>query len=426
MQLLWLLLLWHGTIHLASGVEANAAKKERTRSAPGLGTESSSRAENEPPIPTEEEAEPIPSPPRRRQDLHSFLLYPEDFETDPDVNYLASKLHEPAIVAHFYASAAAIYADLEVWWRELSEDRNKAEKFLQYVRALAIAGAEEPLTVTNLVFAFGKHFAPLFTHRSKPLDSIAAMLAEIEQDAPENITDPLNSPSGASKSRLGVMTYFFHSFTLREIPQFEQFIWLMSRADMLPLSTTATGSFDMARTALPAHHNRVRTILANGIAKIGLLLKLFLDEGTDGVMDRSIRLVRRLWDLHLRRLLGQEKALSDGDENAIRYWTDPRHYRKTPINFTFADWDPVVAAHKAQQSRLHQKSSTAAAQASATPAGKPLRPGYNYWTSLILIIVLLGLFSGAVCIAISWYRQRRTHRFNQGARHADREEVYQL
>lgn len=362
------------------------------------------------------------SAPRRRRAMHTFLYGPEDYRNDEDVVALAAKLHDPANISQFYTSAARLYHDLGVMWEEVDREHGKAEQLLRCVRAMALAAADESLTATHIIYAIARHFVPIFKHRSKPLDNIQRLLQTMEARDAKAAQTPA-PPSGPPPfSLINAMTFFFHTFSIRETSQLERFIGLMSRAELRPATR---GGLDFSKTpALKEYNVRIRLVLANSLAKLELLLKAFVPAedivgaGTS-IPERAVRLVRRLWDVHLRRLVAQVQ-IDDADTASMRYWTDPRIYQKTPISFKFSDWDPKQHAKKPPASKA---ATSAASSGPGDASAKLASRSSSFWFNLMLIIVLIALFSCAMCIFVSWYRKNRAFRNSQLELEASEPEV---
>lgn len=287
-----------------------------------------------------------PQPPQKARQVApiaqmDFLVTPDDFNRDEDVNYLVNLLHRPQSIEKFYRSAAQIYDDLAVAYQEIQAGAKVAEQFLDIMKRLTAASLNEPLTVTNLIFAASKHLRPLFIHKSPPIEEMYATISKLELDK--------------SRKMIWLMTQFFLSFTLREVPQIQDFIRLASLATLnteqpetpAPLKpvkkstvkTTAiktkTGKLDISRTSLDSYAERIRITISNALAKMIILLDLFVTDPT--VITRSINLINRLWTLHLRRLAQRENIPFEELDDK---WKDPILYRKSAINFSFDDWSP--------------------------------------------------------------------------------------
>lgn len=281
-----------------------------------------------------------------------FLVTPDDFDKDEDVCYLVKQLHRPQSIEKFYLTAAQIYADLPAMYQEIQTNLETAKQFLSIMQRLTAASLTEPLTVTNLIFAAAKHLRPIFTtHKSQPLEEIFATISELEKDT--------------SHKMIRLMTNFFTSFTLREVSQLQDLINLVSLATINTNSDEIidnevnngstlknkknynkkntsinnkkpkSGKLDISRTPLEPFAERIRITIANAIAKMLILLDLFVTD--ESVAKRSLNLIRRLWNLHLRRLAIRENV--PFEELDIK-WYDPILYRKAAINFSFDDWGP--------------------------------------------------------------------------------------
>lgn len=288
-----------------------------------------------------------------RYHLHKhFLLTAEDYERDPDVAHLMSQMHEPAAIARFYRTAAQVYRDLPLFHRELQENAETAERFLKQLMILATGAVYSPLTVTQILFAGTKRLMPLFRVKSEPLERLCTIAHELEREDNQNMVQ--------------LLTTFFESFTLREVASIDQFIELMSQARVVRSTVRAkrgkrsrrsnsgsvrdresrranghdtppspTRCLDLSRTALLTCPERVRVTLANVIAKMDLLLNMFVSD--ESVAFHSQRLIRRLWNLHVHRL---QARMQLSTEEIQRDWMNINDYYKTPINFGFADWSP--------------------------------------------------------------------------------------
>lgn len=341
-----------------------------------------------------------------------FLVTPDDFVKDEDVCYLVKQLHRPQSIQKFYLSAAQIYDDLAVVYREIQADAKIAKQFLTIMKKLATASLNEPLTVTNLMFAAAKHLRPLFTHKSPPIEEIFATISELEQDE--------------SRKMIRLMTVFFTSFTLREVDQLQNFINLVSLATLAAdrkaaspaVKTTARpsaaavsksvsfmrssrkptdGQLDISGTPLEEYAERIRITISNGLAKMLILLDLFVTDPT--VANRSINLNSRLCNLHLRRLALREKVPF---EELDAKWFDPVLYRKLAINFSFDDWSPksvseeAMALLKGAAEAADKQNKTAMAMRSSS---KPF--SRNFWITGILILFL------AIITGVYFYLKHR-------------------
>lgn len=273
-----------------------------------------------------------------------FLVHPEDFEKNEDVKYIMRAMHRPLIIEKFYNSAARVYEDLPKMYREIQEGEETARGFLDIMKRLTQASLHEPLNITNIVYAFTRHLRPLFETASPPIEELDRLLLIME-----------NSREGLDVS---IMTRFFRCFTLREITTLQDFIKLMSLAsltseatketsdlDLLPdrknplfsrvQQRKFTGKLDIRRTGMSLYGERARLIIANAVAKMIILMDLFVNDPT--IAMRAIEIFRHLWELHLRRMSARE-GIPDGEFDPV--WFNPVLYRKLPINFSFDDWSP--------------------------------------------------------------------------------------
>jgi hypothetical protein len=335
-----------------------------------------------------------------------FLVTPDDFKHDEDVAYILNQLHRPQTVEKFYLSAAQLYDDLAVAYREIQADANVAKQFLNIMKRLTTASLKEPLTVTNLIFAASKHLRPLFSHKSLPIEDIYLNISDLERDR--------------SRKLIWIMTQFFLSFTLREVNQIQDFIRLVSLATLsseqqpqpqTPVApkpvnkstgkTTVvkakTGELDISRTSLESYSERIRITISNALAKMIILLDLFVTDPT--VVNRSIKLVNHLWSLHLRRLAKRENVPFEELDDK---WKDPILYRKSAIHFTFQDWDPdsfsaetMAELRRAAESEEFMDNAVLAQQASS-------RFFYRaFWITTTMILLL------STCTAVYFYLKRR-------------------
>lgn len=361
--------------------------------------------------------------PQRTHAHSDFLVTPNDFKFDEDVCYLLEQLHRPQAVEKFYRSAAQIYADMPVMYGEIQGDAELAVKFLDIMKRLAAASLNGPLTVTNFIFAFGKHLRPLFKTRSEPIEKIAQTLVNLEKDP--------------QRTMIIVMTTFFYSYTLRELSQLVNFIELMSLATLTAtsqlsprgsrLNTTSTNTtdtnitstnntntnntssnnkntLDISKTSLAPFAERIRVVLANATAKMLILLDIFVNDPS--VPPRSEKLIQRLWRLHLNRLAQREGvAIEELDEK----WLDPAGYRKLPINFSFEDWAPEAVS---AESMVALKDAAVMAQLADDAAlANRLAASQNhskfYWTPVITITFILAF------TVILFYIRRLRHQRKQ-------------
>lgn len=275
-------------------------------------------------------ADQQPASPRRiklqRPSLLDFLVGPDDFVRDVNVNYLIRKLHHPEVIEKFYLSAQEIYRELPLMYREMQGSHEISTKFMDFMEGLKDASFKMPLTTTNLIFAMGKHILPLFKRQPQPLVDIAEDLAFLEE------SDVLT----------GLMSFFFIHYTVREVDQIQDLIICACLAQVRDPTDEKSkaliakyGHLDIAPTSLKNYSEKIRITLANCFSKIVILLDLFLTDLS--AASRGYTLVNTLWGLHTSRLAKQAGvAIKDLDP----YVMDPRYYRKLAINFSFEDWNP--------------------------------------------------------------------------------------
>ena len=354
-----------------------------------------------------------------------FLVTPADFEKDEDVCYLVKQLHRPQVIEKFYTSAQLLHSHLPHLYAELqTADQKVAERFLVIMKKLATASLKEPLTVTNLIFAFGKHIYPLFKFRSEPLVGLVDTLKKLD--------------TGQDRERrlIFLMTQFFENFTLPEVTKIQDFIKLMSLSTMTKdenenesnthsitthpkthhttqqsttNSTTQSATIinsspiqflDISKTSLEFYAERIRLTLTNAISKMIILLDLFLTDPS--VANRSKNLVKKLWDLHLHRLaLREDTPFEDLDLK----WLDQALYRKAVVHFSFEDWSPEGMSERAMEDL---RAAARAEIAKLNPKTIPIHVLHASNTIIILttiFFILLLTISFAICIKSSSRRQ---------------------
>lgn len=323
---------------------------------------------------------------RTRMDpLLNYLTLPEDFEKDTDVKFLGAKIRDPAVLRTFYKAAAELHGDFDKIFEEIAKDKEKATKILNFNQRLVQASLVVPLTVTNIMFAVGKHIHPLLNYRSGVIDRLAERIKEMEQ---QNDT-------------VGIVNNFFKHFALPEMQFIEQFCVLMSRAKLLNRPDPKTGFYlDLNGTGLIESQQRIRLDLANFFAKVDLLLTLFLTEPT--AAQRSNNLVKRLWSIHWRRWQLQHK---DEYPEKNSYLFSPHNYRAEPLHFTFPDWkpgyDPEDAIGKLQAKQaLFVKLQEGSGQEMKTVK----RKSKSLW---IILSTVAGVLVLVCAIAVLFYKRNR-------------------
>lgn len=269
-----------------------------------------------------------------------FLVQPEDFDNQ-NVKYLTGQLNRAQSVELYYRSAEAIYDGLGPVYEEMQASKEISSIFLDIMQRLTRASMNEPLTITNIVYAVCRHLRPLFKTVIEPIEEINRILYYMEK------TD---------KGRpVGVMIRFFQVFTLREMNVIQDFIKMMSlavlRSDLnstdsagvKPLAIRTSqkqrnipmGYLDIRPTGALTHGKRARLTVSNALAKMLVLMDLFVSDPS--VLPRTIEVFRHLWEIHLTRMSAKE-GIPEGECDPV--WYNPILYRKMPINFKFEDWSP--------------------------------------------------------------------------------------
>lgn len=259
----------------------------------------------------------------------NFLVIPDDFQKDINVNYLVDQLHRPVYIEKFYKSAATIYEALPRFYEELQGDEILARNFLEIMIRLMKASLDEPLSVTNIVFAICKHLRPLFKTNAKPFEDMAEYLAQMEK-----------SPN---RRDIFVMTNFFRCFTIREMNKLQNFITVMSTANLVSSTrkrivrkkgvSLKNKTLDLSETGLEDKANLIRLTLSNAFARMLILIEVFNSD--DSVINRTVDIVNNLWSRHLNRMCNQKGCPL---EELDPLWREPAVYHKLPINFSFDDW----------------------------------------------------------------------------------------
>jgi hypothetical protein len=267
---------------------------------------------------------------KRKDPLLYFMSKPEDFENDPDVCFMAVKLHSPDTVESYYHTAAQTYMDLKQICHEIAHNRAKSVKWLEINRLLFEASFAAPLTVANMFFLVAKHLQPLLKYHSRVLDRISERILKLEETETETIA---------------TINRFFRHFSLPEMQFLELLCNLMSRAQVLKKaadshSPSQRGFLDLSRTNLIKSQERIFLTLSNALAKADMLLTLFLTEPT--AAERSLNLVQKLWHVHWRRWQLQNSRPVPTES----FHFDTQNYQKEPIHFTFPDWNGDVDVEK--------------------------------------------------------------------------------
>lgn len=327
-----------------------------------------------------------------------FLVTPADFEKDEDVCYLVKQLHRPQVIEKFYTSAQLLYSHLPNLYAELqTADYKVAERFLVIIKKLATASLKEPLTVTNLIFAFGKHIYPLFKFQSEPLLQLVDTLKKLD--------------TGQDRERrlIFLMTQFFENFTLPEVTKIQDFIKLMSLSTIIPkqgneniINTHSTTThptiqfLDISKTSLESYAERIRLTLTNAISKMIILLDIFLTDPS--VATRSKNLVKKLWDLHLHRLALREDILFD---DLDLKWLDQALYRKAVVHFSFEDWSPEGMSDRAMEDLRAAARAEIAKLNPKTTAVYLLNASNTIILLTTIFFIVLLIVSFALCIRLS-------------------------
>ncbi len=262
----------------------------------------------------------------RREPLLYFMSKPEDFENDPDVCFMAVKLHTPAIVEQYYRTAAQTFTDLKHIFKEFAQSREKASKLLEINTKLFEATFVVPLTTANLIFTVGIQLQPLLSYRCPVIDSLAERIKKLEK---------------AGNGTVATINRFFRHFALPEMHFIEILCNLISEAKLLKKPDSSGNFLDFSRTGLLRSKERILLALANTLAKMDMLLALFLTEPS--AAERSLNLVKKLWHVHLRRWQLQPDQPPVPTEPSF---FDAQSYQKEPIHFTFPDWDQHVDVEK--------------------------------------------------------------------------------
>lgn len=272
----------------------------------------------------QQQSTPPPLKYTRLDTLLYFMTTPEDFERDPDSFFMTTKMHEPTTVQNFYRTAAQTYTDLKKIWRELSQDREKATKLLAVNAKLLEISFAAPLTVSDMIFVAVKETQALLSYRSAVIDSLAQRARDLEQ--------PLHAET------VKTIVRFFRHFGLSEMHFIENTCTLLSQAKVLNTPDSDDGSFlDLRQTGLLNSGRRILLTLTNALAKMDTLLTLFLTEST--AAGRSLNLIRRLWESHVRNWQLQNNQPAPIDNT---FFINSQYYQKEPVHFSFPDWDPEV------------------------------------------------------------------------------------
>ena len=316
----------------------------------------------------------------RKDPLLYFMSTAEDFENDPDVCFMAVKLHTPATVELYYQTAAQTFTDLQQIFAEFAKDREKAAKFLEINQKMFEASFAAPLTVANMIFTIGKQVQPLLEYRCSVIDSLAERTKQLEETGNDTIT---------------TINRFFRHFALPEMQFIEILCNLMSQARLLKKPDSRGNILDLKGTGLLRSEKRVLLTLANFIAKADLLLTLFLTEPT--AAQRSLNLVRKLWHVHWRRWQLQTKQPFPSEP----FYFDAHSYQKEPIHFTFPDWSSEVDVEKEvallqiRREKLMKKYE--AEEAARRLLLRQANPPSKMW--IVALVVVFGIVAVALAFA---------------------------